>query len=148
MEPEALLARESIRETVAQYAWNADAGRFDALAELFTVDGVLEIDDELVVTGRAAIRSYLDDVGRHLDAHTSVAVIRHHTSNLTIELRDPVTADAQCYFLVVTEAGVDHWGRYRDRFVADRDAWRFAHRRVRTDGVTPGGWADRRRQSA
>jgi hypothetical protein len=75
-------------------------------------------------------------------------MIRHHTSNLTITLRDAATADASCYFLVVTGSGVDHWGRYRDRLVDDGDRWRFVHRVVRTDGVTPGGWADRRRQSA
>ncbi|HEX5614277.1 MAG TPA: nuclear transport factor 2 family protein [Acidimicrobiia bacterium] len=148
MDTDELHAREAIRETIAQYAWNADAGRFDALAELFTPDGVLEIDGEPVVTGRAAIREYLHDVGRHLGAHSMASLIRHHTSNVTIELRDATSADAQCYFLVVTEAGVDHWGRYRDRLVAHGDAWRFAHRQVRTDGVTPGGWADRRRQSA
>jgi hypothetical protein len=46
----------------------------------------------------------------------------------------------------VTEHGVDHWGRYRDRFVPDRDnpsddRWLFAYRYVKTDGTVPGGWA-------
>ena len=53
----------------------------------------------------------------------------------------PSAARAACYFTVMTGAGVDHWGRYRDDLVPDGDRWLFAHRLVRTDGVTPGGWA-------
>jgi DNA-binding MarR family transcriptional regulator len=46
----------------------------------------------------------------------------------------------------MTGAGVDHWGRYKDRLTPDGDGrrWLFAHRLVRTDGRTPGGWADTR----
>ena len=53
----------------------------------------------------------------------------------------PTEARGACYFLAVTEHGVDHWGRYRDRYVPEGDRWLFAHRLVRTDGTTPGGWA-------
>ena len=74
---------------------------------------------------------------------TTVPLIRHHVSNLRIEIVSPAEARGACYFLVVTEHGVDHWGRYRDRYVPDGDRWLFAHRFVRTDGTTPGGWADR-----
>lgn len=148
MEHWELVARAAVAETVAQYAWLADSGRFEDLAGLFTADGVLEIEGERVLSGRGAIRAYLDDVAAHLGASTTVATIRHHTSNLTIDVRDAERARAACYFLVVTEAGVDHWGRYRDELVADGDVFRFVHRAVRTDGVTPGGWADGRRQSA
>jgi len=45
------------------------------------------------------------------------------------------------HFLVVTERGPDHWGRYRDRYVCRAGAWRFAHRRVRLEGYAPGSWA-------
>ena len=68
-------------------------------------------------------------------------LIRHHVSNLTIKLVTPTEARGACYFLAVTEHGVDHWGRYRDLFVPDGNQWLFAHRFVRTDGSTGGGWA-------
>jgi hypothetical protein len=36
-------------------------------------------------------------------------------SSLTIDLDGRDAATAASYFLVITEAGPDHWGRYRDR---------------------------------
>jgi len=109
---------------------------------LFATDGVLEIRGEPLLVGRAAIRAYLDGVGADLSAaSTSAPMIRHHVSNLTITVESPTAAKGACYFLAVTEHGVDHWGRYRDTFVPAGDRWLFAHRSVRTDGRTPGGWA-------
>jgi SnoaL-like domain len=111
-----LAAREAIRETVAAYAHCADSGRFDEFA-------------------------YLGGVGTDLARDTTIPLIRHHVSNLRIDVTSPAEAGGACYFLAVTEHGVDHWGRYRDRYVPDGDRWLFAHRFVRTDGTTPGGWA-------
>jgi uncharacterized protein (TIGR02246 family) len=141
MELRELAAREAIRETVAAYAHCADSGRFDELAGLFAVDGVLEVHGQDPVEGRDAIRAYLGGVGTDLARDTSVPLIRHHVSNLRIEVMSQAEARGACYFLAVTEHGVDHWGRYRDRYVPDGDRWLFAHRFVRTDGTTPGGWA-------
>ena len=136
-----LAAREAIRETVAAYAHCADSGRFDEFAELFATDGVLEVRGQDPVRGRDAIRAYLGGVGTDLKQETTVPLIRHHVSNLRIEVVSATEARGACYFLAVTEHGVDHWGRYRDRYVPDGDRWLFAHRFVRTDGTTPGGWA-------
>ena len=136
-----LAAREAIRATVAAYAHCADSGRFDEFAELFAPDGVLEVHGQDPVAGRAAIRDYLGGVGTDLARDTTVPLIRHHVSNLRVAVESPTAARGACYFLAVTEHGVDHWGRYRDRYVADGDRWLFAHRFVRTDGTTPGGWA-------
>ena len=137
-----LAAREAIRETVSLYAHYADSGRFAEYAELFAVDGVLDIRGEAPLEGRAAIRAYLDGVGADLRvASTNAPMIRHHVSNLTITVSSPTSATGACYFLAVTEHGVDHWGRYRDLYVPEDDRWLFERRTVRTDGRTPGGWA-------
>ena len=53
----------------------------------------------------------------------------------------PTEATGACYFLVMTEHGVDHWGRYRDRVRARRRPLAVRAPLVRTDGRTPGGWA-------
>ena len=140
-----LAAREAIRETVAAYAQYADSGRFDEFAALFAPDGVLEVHGQDPVAGRDAIRNYLGGVGSGLARDTTVPLIRHHVSNLRIDLLSPTEARGACYFLAVTEHGLDHWGRYRDRYVPDGDRWLFTHRFVRTDGTTPGGWAAGRR---
>jgi SnoaL-like domain len=137
-----LAAREAIRETVASYAHYADSGRFAEFAALFAPDGVLEVRSEAPLQGRGSIQAFLEGVGVDLTAaSTTLPMIRHHMSNLTINVESPTTARGACYFLAVTEHGVDHWGRYRDEFVPEGERWLFAHRFVRTDGTAPGGWA-------
>jgi uncharacterized protein (TIGR02246 family) len=144
VEPWEVEAREAIRETIARYAHHADSGRFEELAALFAPEGVLEVRGEPPLAGRDAIRDYLNGVGVDLAAATSAPMIRHHTSSVSIDVEDHDAARAECYFLAITEHGVDHWGRYRDDFVRVDGAWLFAHRRVRTDGTAPGGWAANR----
>jgi hypothetical protein len=142
MDIEELLAREAIRELVARYAHAADRGHFVDLANLFMPDGTLEIAGREPLVGHAAIVDALTGVGADLRGATTVPLIRHHVSSLSIELDGPAEGRAWCYFFAVTERGPDHWGRYSDRVVAD-DAghWRFAHRRVRVDGRAAGAWA-------
>ncbi|MEI8000240.1 MAG: nuclear transport factor 2 family protein [Actinomycetes bacterium] len=137
-------ARESIRELCARYAHAADRGHFGELADLFADDGILEIAGSEAYTGRPAIVAALTGVGVDLRAGTTVPMIRHHVSSLTISVDGPDEARSWSYFLAVTERGPDHWGRYSDRLVRERGHWRFAHRRVRTDGAAPGAWAEGR----
>jgi hypothetical protein len=139
-----LIARESIRETVASYALFVDSGRFDEVVALFTPDGVLAVKGSEPARGHDGLRAFFSGVGNDLKDTSTVPMIRHNTSNLSIDVVSPDEATARCYFLAVTEHGVDHWGRYRDRLVPAGDQWLFAQREVRTDGVVPGGWAEHR----
>jgi 3-phenylpropionate/cinnamic acid dioxygenase small subunit len=140
-----LEARERIRETIAAYAHRVDGGRFDELVDLFAPDGVLEVEGEPAHHGREAIRAFVTGTGHDLAAGTGAPRIRHHVSNVVVELDGSDRARARCYFLAVTDRGVDHWGRYRDELGRDGDVWRFLHRRVRTDGAAPGSWVAGRR---
>jgi hypothetical protein len=135
-----LVAREAIRDLVARYAHAADRGRFTDLAELFTPEGVLDIDGRPALVGRAAIAGMLEGVRGDLasSAGASPPFIRHHVSSLAIELGPRTEAQAWSYFLAVTHRGPDHWGRYRDRVVLDGGTWLFAHRRVSVDGRADG----------
>lgn len=146
MEAWELEAREGIRETIAAYAHRVDGGRFDELVELFAPDGVLEVEGEPPHRGRDAIRAFVTGTGRDLAAGTGAPRIRHHVSNVLIELAGPDRARARCYFLAVTDRGVDHWGRYRDELGRDGEVWRFVHRRVRTDGAARDSWVVGRRR--
>lgn len=140
-----LAAREALRELVAGYAQAADSGRLDDVAAAFTPDGVLETPDRVEHRGREAIRAFLGAAGAALAGATTAPLIRHHVSNLRLAVSGPDDATGAAYFLVVTERGPDHWGRYRDRYVRLDGRWLFAHRRVRLDGWSPGGWAAGRR---
>jgi hypothetical protein len=127
-------AREAIRQLMASYAHAADRGRFVELAELFVVDGVLEIDGRAPLVGRDAIARMLVDVKGQLAATDATVFIRHHVSSVSIQVTSPHEARAVSYFLAITQRGPDHWGRYRDVLALDEETWRFTHRRVSVDG--------------
>ena len=73
--------------------------------------------------------------------------IRHHVTSHRIDVTARDAATGAAYFLVVSDRGPDHWGRYRDRYVTADGAWRFAARRVRVDGWAPDSWAAARRST-
>ena len=135
-----LIARERIRDTLSRYAQCADSGRFAELVELFTDDGILEIDSRDPLRGREAIAQFLNGTKSSLGSTLEYPYIRHHVSSIVIELYSPDDASAASYFLAITERGPDHWGRYRDRLTRVGDRWLFRHRRVRPDGHSSNSW--------
>lgn len=137
MDLDELFAREQLRDLVARYTWSGDGGDADALAALFTSDGVLDVGEHGGRwSGRDVIRAELAAVADRVAARgVRPGPVRHHVSNLLLEI-DGSHASARAYFVVFTAIGVDHWGRYRDRFVLNSDQrWRFAERIVRVDGA-------------
>lgn len=138
METWELLAREGVREAIVRYAHLVDAGRFDELLALFTEDATLDAGERPVARGRGAIRALFVETGARLGATQWRPFIRHHLSNVDVEVEGPDTARARAYFLALTERGLDHWGRYQDRLVRVGGRWLFEHRRVRTEGRAVG----------
>lgn len=135
MEHEALLAHEQIRDALARYNHSGDRGRLAELADCFCQDGVLEIAGEPPLRGRAAIESRLARVVDRVGGKTRPGLVRHHVSSIRIELEGSDAARVWSYFLVLTEIGLDHWGRYVDRFRRSDGGWRIAHRRVVIEGA-------------
>ena len=140
MEKWELDARECIRDLVARYNANGDAGRFEAVLELFAADAWLEVPPHRY-RGRDEIRSLFEGAA---GASAEAERIFHHTATLQIDVEGQMQASGRCYFQVLTEQGLDHWGRYRDSYRCEDGHWRFASRRVSVDGSVPGGWAARR----
>ena len=134
-----MTAREGIRETIGRYAHLVDAGRIDELMELFAEDAVLEAGALPPATGRAAIAAFFQGTGGRLAAASKGRpLIRHHVSNIVIDVTGPEAADARSYFMAITERGPDHWGRYRDRLARSGERWLFRSRLVRVDGRAAG----------
>jgi uncharacterized protein (TIGR02246 family) len=130
-----LAARERVRDVIAHYNLAGDRGWVEDMVALFAPDATLTIDGVDHV-GRDAIRAvFCDATGPHPE------LIRHHTATLKIDVPTPDHATSRCYFQVLTVHGLDHWGRYTDRFTRVDGSWLFAHRAVRVDGATEGGWA-------
>jgi ketosteroid isomerase-like protein len=148
MDLEEVVAREEIRDLVSRYTAFGDRGRLADMAALFAPDGVLAVEGEEPRTGPREIQDFLEGVGRSLRDAATATSMHHHVSSVTIELLDADSARSSAYFLVVTDRGPDHWGRYRDELRRGADGWRFARRSVRTDGEIPGSWAAERREQA
>ena len=151
-------AREQVRDLVASYNALGDRGRFDDLLALFAPDATMDVGDGRTYDGVDEIRTIFTDTRDSVrggdptgDATDGVGdgppaphYLQHHTTTHAITVDGRESATGQAYFTVMTDAGVDHWGRYQDVYRVVDGRWRFASRRVRVDGTTPGGWADRR----
>lgn len=129
---------EAIRHLLSTYAVNGDRLRLKALAETFAPDGVLETPT-VRYSGRAAIEAGLGS-GRHPGAGPSASrahsFSRHNLTTSNIALTDADHAAGRTYFVVYTDAGLDHLGFYDDDLVKLDGAWRFQRRRVRIDWVS------------
>jgi len=153
MEHWELVARERVRDTVAAYNHCGDRFLLDELVACFTVDGVLESKGDWVARGRDEIRRTLSGVRATEPVPASAgppdgpraapaagrrpAFVRHFLTNLRFDEVTPERIRTSAYFAVLTAAGLDHWGRYRDLLVPAEGRWLFAHRLVRIDAMVP-----------
>jgi len=69
------------------------------------------------------------------------AFIRHFTATHQIDVESDSVARGRCYYVVFTDRGLDHWGRYIDEYRRIDGRWLFWHRKVTLDASTPGSWA-------
>jgi hypothetical protein len=137
MEHWELVARESIRDLIARYNANGDTGRFDHVVALFAPDAVMETADRPPKTGPEEIRTIFTGARDAAGWGDHPVYLRHVTGTLQIDLVDETKASSRCYYFVITDIGLDHWGRYIDDFRTVDGEWRFAHRRVTVDGRNP-----------
>src|SRR5215469_7413449 len=143
-----LVVREQCRDTLAQYSHAGDRYQLDDFAGAFCEDGVLEIRGQPPLVGRAAIVERFGGATAAQQAQGVAAaaraagavrrVVRHAVTNVRFEAIAESEATVASYFTVFTEIGLDHMGRYRDRFVPVGDRWLIAHRFVSTDWRAPG----------
>ena len=146
MEHWELDAREQIRDLVARYNANGDTGRFEQVMELFAPDAVMELagQGDKIYRGIEQIRTIFTGAMQSGSAgKTAPVYLRHFTGTLQIDIVDASHAKGRCYYFVLTAVGLDHWGRYVDEYKVVDGRWRFASRRVSTDGRVDGGWGDR-----
>ena len=141
-------ARECIRDLVARYNANGDSGRIDQMMDLFAEEAVMLIPPGGEYVGRKAIRDFLGSVAKgtasNADRDADAArFIRHFTATHQIDVLDRDNAVGRSYFAVLTDRGLDHWGRYVDEYRRIDDRWRFWHRTCTTDGQVENSWASR-----
>lgn len=142
MEPWELVARESIRDLIARYNANGDSGRFGPMLELFAEDATVELPTS-VHHGRAEIRAIFEGVATSTGSGPSARAkfIRHFTATHQIDVLSETEAKSRCYYAVLTDRGLDHWGRYIDEYRNIDGRWLFWHRKVTTDSAVSESWA-------
>jgi ketosteroid isomerase-like protein len=131
------VAREQIRDLVARYNANGDTGRFPQVRALFLEDAVMRIEPDQEYVGIESIMTIFTGTSSNT-ASSALTHVRHFTSTHQIDFDDDSHAAGRLYFAVLTDVGLDHWGRYVDRYVKTADGWRFARRSVSVDG-----WSER-----
>jgi hypothetical protein len=134
-----LVARESIRDLVARYNANADSGRFDHVLECFVPDAVMELDGTPYY-GRDEILTIFTRAAELVRQGPEPILVRHHTSTLQIDISGPDAGSSRCYYQVISDQGLDHWGRYLDSYGTIDGRWYFFHRREFLDGRSPHSW--------
>ncbi len=147
MDVDDLLAREAIRDLVTRYNSYGDSGRFEPLWELFTPDAVMEIGlaggERTRYAGRERIKQIFTGARERVAdrlAADKPGYVRHFTATHQIDLVDVDHAGGRLYFAVILPHGLDHWGRYLDRYIRVGDEWKFEHRRVFVDGQRDDSW--------
>ncbi len=149
-----LIARESIRDRIARWNSNGDAGRMADMVKVLAPDVEFSIREGEIMHGRDEVLQSLLGVrdskapsepttpatGRYLPAGKQPS-IRHFTSNPTIDFESETIARVRTYYQVLSSFGLDHWGRYLDEFGVVDGEWLITKRTVTTEGVDPEGWA-------
>ncbi|MBM3828414.1 MAG: nuclear transport factor 2 family protein [Actinobacteria bacterium] len=130
MEMWEVAAREAIRDLATRYNANGDTGRFAVVRELFLTDAVMTIQG-VTHTGIEAIMAVFSGTSESTPGLTHV---RHFVATHQIDLIDESNATGRAYFVVLTDIGLDHWGRYVDEYRRVDGRWRFASRSVNLDG--------------
>ncbi len=166
MEHWELAARECCRDTLAQYTHAGDRFLLDEFVAAFCEDGVLEIRGSRPLPGRAAIMERFrggivppsgssgssgssgpeaggagEGSGSESESGAAVPtrrIIRHNVDNIRFESVTPGEITVASYFTVFADAGLDHFGRYRDHLVPVGERWLIAHRFVSVDWRAPG----------
>lgn len=136
MTDESLRVRVGVTHLLTSYQYLADTGRIDRLAQLFAPDGVLEIGNDSYPGVDGVLALFRRTSGQFTDADFLPA--RHHLGSIYVEPQPDGSAKAYSCFQFISTRGLDHWGTYRDVAVPGPDGWRFARRRVITEGYAPG----------
>ena len=109
------------------------------MVECFAPDGELHVVGGETHRGLNALQEFFAGVRATTTAPTELTLLRHCVTNTLIDVLSPATATANSYFQVLTNLGLDHWGRYRDTFAPDPHTgrWLIASRSVKTDAYAP-----------
>jgi hypothetical protein len=137
-------ARIQIQHTLGSYCTSVDSGDVDGVVASFAEQGHLELSGGARANGRSAIRDfYTPVIGANRPDRLpdgSPPLLRHHLTTSRVEFLDAATAQAWTYFMSLTRHGLDHSGRYVDRFERVGERWLIADRRIVVEWYAHPSW--------
>ncbi len=139
--------REEIKELTARYCWHVAHGEGEAVARLFTDNGVLDMpgtDFKPVRGGEALFKFYRAAVR---EPEAAIPFIQNHIIQINGDHANGTCA-IEARFSRNGES-VTAAGYYEDSYRRERGRWRFAERRIVFHHVVPLklGWAEAKGQS-
>ena len=139
---EVTAARVEIAALIAELSNLGDASNIDAFSKLFTENGTYTLQDGNEASGPSAIEKMLSEFSKSMAGLGSAApkYMRHNATTSHVEMVGSSEARSDTYFLNVNDKGLDHWGRWRDRFTRDNGRWLFASREVVVEGMADASW--------
>jgi ketosteroid isomerase-like protein len=139
--------RDQIKELTAKYCWHVAHGEGEAVANLFTDDGVLDVSDSdfKAVRGREALLKFYRASVR--EPEVALPFIQNHI----IEVSGNYGHGTCCIEARFARNGesVTAAGYYQDKYRRERGQWRFVERKLAFHHVVPlkQGWAEAKGQS-
>jgi len=143
MESWKIEALEGVRHTLARYVVCTDSRLYEEFFSLFAEDGEFVLPKGEVGVGPAGVAALLKEKG---EAYAPIQVwapafLRHNMTTVDIEVLSPTEARVEAYFMVCTDRGLDHWGRWVDRLRRHDDGrWLFQRREVHTEASYADSW--------
>ncbi len=138
--------REEIKELTARYCWHVARGEGDAVARLFTDDGVLDVGNAEFkpVRGSDALFKFYRASVREPEA--AIPFIQNHIIEINGD-HAKGTCAIEARFSRNGES-VTAAGYYEDTYRRERGRWRFAERKLFFHHVVPLklGWAEAKGQ--
>jgi hypothetical protein len=141
MTVEELIARESIRQTMARYSIAGDNFDADEYITCFTDDSVMEFVNfpgvgDLKLEGREAIYNFVSSwfgAVEHGESPIPGGFMRHNLTTCRIDLTSDLTANSRTYCIVFNEYGAKSSGIYTDEWRREGQHWLLSHRLWRPD---------------
>jgi hypothetical protein len=137
---EVVAAKLEIQELVHRYAWAADTGDLDSLADVFSLDATLETS-----TGTTVGSEAIQDGFREFYRSSGWTNLRHNVSNIVIDVRgDKARSKAYAPWTHVSE-GTSWlgWANYYSRHEQRAGRWWTTYMHIAAAGpvTLEEGWA-------
>ena len=132
MNQDEIAARVAILDLTSRFAEAADNKDAEAYASLFAPDARFEPGPIGTMDGRDAVREFIRGLP------PDVPRTWHQMTSFRVDYLGDGRAVGCVYYMALSEAGIDHWGRYEDEYREIDGRWLFQVRLCRIESFAPG----------